>query len=157
LQQAFCIAIIVFWQLSLHKVKIKSYLTKTKLFYLADFMSFLWLTAIVARCSHYFLNIPYNEVIYSGKFHLVLLVFWGIFGIAHILAGHKLVIRKIWIVGVVLTVIDIVKLLAIDLAHTGTITRIISFFVAGLLLLFIGWVAPLPPISSKNSKQKEQV
>ena len=157
LQQAFCIAIIVFWQLSLHRVKIKSYLTKSKLFYLADFMSFLWLTAIVARFSHYFLDIPYYRVFDSGKYHLMLLIFWGLYGIAHILAGYRMKLRKIWIAGAVLTVIDIIKLLIIDLAHTGTITRIVSFFIAGLLLLFIGWVAPLPPISADGSRQKEQV
>ena len=167
LQQAFCIAIIVFWQLSLHRVEIKSRLSKSKLFYVSDIMAFLWLTAIVARCSYYFLGIPYYRVFDSGKFHLMLLIFWGLYGIGHILAGYKMKKRKIWFAGAVLTVVDIVKLLIIDLAHTGTITRIVSFFIAGLLLLFIGWVAPLPPIlgnasasalgsdSNSGSKQKE--
>jgi uncharacterized membrane protein len=113
-------------------------------------MVFLWLTALVARSSHYFLGIPLYKVLFSGQFHLALIVVWGLYGIGHILAGHKKSLRNLWLAGAALTVIDIAKLLFIDLAQTGTITRIISFFIAGLLLLFIGWAAPLPPVSREK-------
>ena len=68
-------------------------------------------------------------------------------------AGNRLLLRRVWAAGAILMLIDIGKLLLVDLAQTGTITRIISFFVAGLLLLFIGWAAPLPPASEKRQKE----
>jgi uncharacterized membrane protein len=43
---------------------------------------------------------------------------------------------------------DIGKFIILDLAEAGAVIRIISFFIAGLALLFIGWAAPLPPASS---------
>ena len=152
MQQAFCIAIIALWQLNAQKAGNIRSLSKHGLVTVIDVMVFLWLTAIVARASHYFLDIPMAAVPYSGKFHLALLILWGLYGIGHIVAGHKMPMRRVWLAGAILTIIDIAKLLLVDLAHTGTITRIISFFIAGLLLLFIGWVAPLPPASSKANK-----
>jgi uncharacterized membrane protein len=118
-------------------------------------MAFLWLTAMAARASHYLFVIPMSEIASSGQFHLLLCILWGLYGIGHIIAGHRLPLRRAWLAGAALIVIDIAKLLLIDLAHTETITRIISFFVAGLLLLFIGWVAPLPPVAPRSGQAKE--
>ena len=152
MQQAFCIAIIALWQLNAQKAGNIASLSKHNLVTVIDVMTFLWLTAMIARASHYFLDIPMAAVPYSGKFHLALLVLWGLYGIGHIVAGHKMPMRRVWLAGATLTIIDIGKLLLVDLAHTGTITRIVSFFIAGLILLFIGWVAPLPPASTKVNK-----
>jgi uncharacterized membrane protein len=128
------------------------FLKKSFLIAITDTMFFLCLTAIVARTSHYYFNIPYKVIIFSVQFHLLLLIVWGVFGIFHMLIGHKKAMRGLWLAGVIVTIADIIKLLVVDLANTGTITRIISFFIAGLFLLFIGWAAPLPPaILKKNT------
>jgi len=49
--------------------------------------------------------------------------------------------------------VDIAKLLVLDLANSGTVTRIVSFFIAGIVLLFIGWRSPLPP--KRKSEETE--
>ena len=36
------------------------------------------------------------------------------------------------------------KLLLVDLSGSGTVTRIVSFIGVGVLMLVIGYVAPLP-------------
>jgi uncharacterized membrane protein len=155
IQQAFCIAIILLRQLSLRRAGLGPVFKTRTLFILVDGMTFLWLTAMIARSTHFFLGIPLSRVLSAGQFHLALFILWGILGIAHILAGHKKNLRPLWLAGAVLMIIDIAKLLLIDLAQTQTITRIISFFVAGLLLLFIGWAAPLPPRET-HSPNKDQ-
>ena len=33
----------------------------------------------------------------------------------------------------------------VELANRGGIERIVSFIIVGLLLLFVGWFAPVPP------------
>jgi len=40
--------------------------------------------------------------------------------------------------------IVVLKLFTIDLASSGTIQRIISFIVVGLLILIIGYLSPVP-------------
>jgi uncharacterized membrane protein len=110
-----------------------------------DTMLFLWLTAIAGRSAHFFLGVPYGGALFGfAPYQLMLLVLWGVYGIAHMLLARRTGERRLWIAGAVLTLIDIAKLLLIDLAGSGAITRIVSFFVAGAFLLFIGWAAPLP-------------
>jgi uncharacterized membrane protein len=158
LQQGFCIAGITLWFLQNRKT-IAS-IAKDKSFILGDLMVFLWITAIIGRSVHFYgkpdipnISTPVisSRILASPSFHLGIFIFWGIYGIAHIILGHRLALRPLWIAGAILTVADIGKLLILDLAGTGAITRIISFFIAGLILLFIGWVAPLPPPVSQDT------
>jgi uncharacterized membrane protein len=53
--------------------------------------------------------------------------------------------RPLWIGGAVLLGMTVIKLFLIDLGNSGTLERIVSFIGVGLLLLVIGYVAPLPP------------
>jgi uncharacterized membrane protein len=53
--------------------------------------------------------------------------------------------RELWIAGAILLGLVIVKLFTVDLADIGTVARIVSFMGVGLLLLVIGYFAPLPP------------
>jgi uncharacterized membrane protein len=56
--------------------------------------------------------------------------------------------RALWIGGAVLLGMTVLKLFLIDLGNSGTLERIVSFIGVGLLLLVIGYVAPLPPAST---------
>ena len=39
----------------------------------------------------------------------------------------------------------VLKLFFVELGNSGGIERIVSFIVVGLLLLLVGWYAPVPP------------
>ncbi|MGZ5132555.1 MAG: DUF2339 domain-containing protein, partial [Caldimonas sp.] len=52
--------------------------------------------------------------------------------------------RMPWVVGATLLAAVVFKLLLVDLSGTGTVTRIVSFIGVGVLMLVIGYVAPLP-------------
>jgi uncharacterized membrane protein len=94
-----------------------------------------------------------NRLFMSSEFHLGIFIFWAVYGILHIIVGNKVRNRPVWIAGAVLTLVDIAKLILLDLADSGTVTRIVSFFIAGMVLLFIGWRAPLPPERIKSEEQ----
>jgi uncharacterized membrane protein len=53
-------------------------------------------------------------------------------------------LRAPWMVGAALLAVVVLKLLLIDLSGSGTVTRIVSFIGVGVLMLVIGYVAPLP-------------
>ena len=53
--------------------------------------------------------------------------------------------RYVWMVGMGLMVVVVVKLFAVDLSSIGTVARIASFITVGLLLVITGYFAPLPP------------
>ena len=54
--------------------------------------------------------------------------------------------------GIAVLALVIAKLIFLDLSHTHTITRIVSFIGSGLVMLVIGYFAPLPP-AQKNADQ----
>ncbi|MCK5193239.1 MAG: DUF2339 domain-containing protein, partial [Desulfobulbaceae bacterium] len=45
----------------------------------------------------------------------------------------------------------VLKLFMVDLEDIGTIARIVSFVVVGLLMLLIGYLSPLPPRLKEQS------
>jgi uncharacterized membrane protein len=145
LLEAFSVLIFLYWQASLGKSGAKEALSRGVLFVIGDIAVFLFVTALLARSMHFYGNIPYGSLFGSDTFQLGLFILWALCGIAHIIAGTRLAFRRIWIAGAALTVVDIAKLLLLDLAAAGAPVRIVSFFAAGLILLFIGWVSPLPP------------
>jgi uncharacterized membrane protein len=53
--------------------------------------------------------------------------------------------RAIWMTGAVLMVVVALKLFVIDLSHVSGIERIVSFIGVGLLMLVVGYLAPVPP------------
>ena len=60
--------------------------------------------------------------------------------------------RAAWIVGAVLLGAVVAKLFLVDLADTGTVARIVSFIVVGLLILLIGYISPLPPRTKERTE-----
>jgi uncharacterized membrane protein len=61
------------------------------------------------------------------------------------LLGHRRVLRTVWIVGAGLLGIVVLKLFFVELADQGGLYRIVSFIVVGVLLLVVGYFAPVPP------------
>ena len=141
LLEGLCIATILYWQ-------VKNEKQKTGLIILGDLMVFFWIVSILARSIHYYAGISWRRVSVSDAFQLSLFIFWALYGIFHIILGHRKKMRLPWIAGAILVALDIAKLILLDMRDIGAVPRILSFFAAGLVLLFIGWAAPLPPSAS---------
>ena len=147
LLEALCIASILFWQVYKRKYHSEGeqILPGNRLLIQADIMVFFWVVSILARSVYHYAGVSWRRVAGSDIFQLCLFIFWALYGILHIITGHRLKKRAPWIAGALLVTVDIIKLILLDLREFGAIPRILSFFAAGLMLLFIGWAAPLPP------------
>jgi uncharacterized membrane protein len=152
LEELFCVALFLLWQSALMKRGDLPVLKKRDLFIVVDLAVFLYTMAAAARGLHFYRGIPYRDLAHSDVFHLSLFILWAVYGMGHIIGGHRLALRRLWIAGAVLMVADIAKFLLLDQAKAGAATRIVSFFLAGLLLLFIGWAAPLPPAAFRRGE-----
>ena len=53
-------------------------------------------------------------------------------------------VRAPWIAGAALLGIVIAKLFVVELSQVGTIARIVSFLGVGVLVLVVGYFAPVP-------------
>ena len=109
--------------------------------------AFAALTGGIIRACHHYADIPWDgsQLFESDVVQTSLSIVWGIIAISLMLLGNRRVKRSTWIIGASLVAVVVIKLFLIELSASGSLERIVSFIVVGLLLLFVGYVAPLPP------------
>jgi len=110
-------------------------------------VSFIWLNAILARSLHYWGEVPFtaHSMLHSPLAQASFSIFWSLLALLATLYAVRHGHRLIWICGATLLGVVVAKLFMVDLAGHGTVARIVSFVAVGLLLLVIGWFAPVPP------------
>jgi uncharacterized membrane protein len=79
-------------------------------------------------------------------------IFWAVLALASMLLASRKQARVVWWVGATLLAVVIGKLFLVDLSRVGTIERIVSFVVVGILMLVVGYFSPLPPQSATKAK-----
>lgn len=115
--------------------------------------AFLWLNAMVARTVHVYSDTYYamDALFDSSIFQAAIAALWALLALSLTVTGARRKQRPLWIAGAGLLSLVVLKLFVIDLSGAGSIGRIISFLVVGLLMLVIGFFAPLPPKSTDES------
>ena len=100
----------------------------------------------VARGVHHFADVPFAVAALAGSaiFQAGLSLVWGTAGLAGMVIGAVRERRAVWIGGAVVMGIVIVKLFVVELGNVGTLSRVVSFLGVGLLLLVVGYFAPVP-------------
>lgn len=121
------------------------------------FTSFAILTATILRSVHHFFGVDWRAaaLFASTTAQTTLAIVWTVVALSAMLVGNRKKLRILWICGTSLIGVVVFKLFAIDLGGSGTMERIISFTSVGLLLLIIGYFAPLPP--KEKTQQADDV
>jgi uncharacterized membrane protein len=120
---------------------------------------FALLTGGIIRTCHHWADIPWqlDALLASYTVQTSLSIVWGLLAISLMLTGNRRLSRRIWIAGAILVAVVVAKLFLVELAASGTVQRIVSFIGVGLLLLLVGYIAPLPPRKAKQAtSSKEQ-
>ncbi|MDU9050946.1 MAG: DUF2339 domain-containing protein [Candidatus Electrothrix sp. Rat3] len=109
--------------------------------------AFLWLNAALARSVHHFGEVPFvaDAMFDSRLYQAAVSIFWSALSLILMVTAHRLKNRVLWLIGAGLVGITVIKLFLVDLANSGTVERIVSFLAVGVLLMIIGYFAPLPP------------
>ena len=104
-------------------------------------------TLAVGRAVHHWAGVPYelDSLAASTTFQSALSIVWGIAGLAGMIVGTRSARRSVWVVGALLMAVVVAKLFLVDLGNTGTMARVVSFLGVGVLLLVVGYFAPVPP------------
>ncbi|WP_296257644.1 MULTISPECIES: DUF2339 domain-containing protein [unclassified Pseudomonas] len=108
---------------------------------------FVLVTAMVMRTAHHWANVPWDAdaLLESMRVQAGLSIVWTLMALALMIGGHLRARREVWIVGAVLIGIVVAKLFFVELSNRGGLERIVSFIGVGILLLVVGYFAPLPP------------
>ncbi|WP_343578300.1 DUF2339 domain-containing protein [Pseudomonas sp.] len=119
---------------------------------------FALLTMAVCRTAHHWGGVPF-EAFALRESMLVqagLSIVWALIALGLMIAGHLRGRRDFWLVGAALLVVVVVKLFLVDRASGGSLERIISFIGVGVLMLIVGYFAPLPPRRPAPDEQPQQ-
>ncbi|MGE6384400.1 DUF2339 domain-containing protein [Pseudomonas sp. NPDC078416] len=108
---------------------------------------FALITAMVLRTAHHWAGVAwYPDALFeSMRVQAGLSIVWTLTALALMIVGHLRARRDLWIVGAALIGIVVAKLFFVELSNRGGLERIISFIGVGVLLLVVGYFAPLPP------------
>lgn len=116
--------------------------------------AFFWINGVLLRTMHHWAGVPFEwhalmrSVIVQAAFSLL----WTCTALVLMVAAGKRASRVLWGAGALLLGVVVVKLFINDVANRGTIAGIVSFIGVGVLLLVIGYLAPIPP---KEAEAKE--
>ncbi len=113
---------------------------------LAAAAGFVWLNAVVVRGFHHYAGIPYQFDVWleSLAVQTGITLLWTAIALVTMWLAAARSLRMPWVAGAALLGAVVVKLLVVDLSGSGSVTRIVSFTGVGVLMLVIGYVAPLP-------------
>ncbi len=117
-------------------------------------IGFWVLSSMLVRTLHAYASTPlWNDGAWSNDtVQTSLTILWTLTALIATFMSSRNGKRFWWFMGIGLLGVVVLKLVLVDLSQTGAILRVISFLVAGSLILLIGYLAPLPPEHEKESE-----
>ena len=114
-------------------------------------VAFIALNAAALRAVHFLVGVAWTADALAGSLvvQAVLSLLWTMTAMGLMVFAHRRSMRGWWLLGAGLLAAVVVKLFFVDLSAQGTIERIVSFVGVGLLIMLIGYLAPVPPAASR--------
>ncbi|AWY42324.1 DUF2339 domain-containing protein [Pseudomonas putida] len=108
---------------------------------------FAFFTAMVMRAAHHWSGVPFEleALLESMRVQAGLSIVWTLMALGLMIGGHLRHRREVWLIGAALIGLVVAKLFFVELSNRGGLARIVSFIGVGVLLLVVGYFAPLPP------------
>ncbi|MBC9249018.1 hypothetical protein A9179_01890 [Pseudomonas alcaligenes] len=115
---------------------------------------FALFTAAVFRTAHHWGGVPFqlDLLLDSMLVQAGLSIVWTLIALPLMIVGHLRGRRELWLVGAALIGVVVAKLFFVELGNRGGLERIISFIGVGVLLLIVGYFAPLPPRKAESAQ-----
>ena len=80
-------------------------------------------------------------------------ILWTLIGLVAMVEGVRRVSRSAWMTGASFMGAVVLKLFLVDLRNQATVGRVVAFIAVGILLLIVGYFAPVPPAQAANGTQ----
>ena len=117
-------------------------------------LAFIVINTVWLRVAHHFFGVPWDASALFDSFVVQTgyAILWTLLALSMMVLAHRRVQRPLWLVGAGLLGGVVVKLLLIDLSNAGGAERIIAFIAVGVLMLVVGYFAPLPPKAAARAE-----
>ena len=119
---------------------------------------FIFFTALVMRTAHHWGGVPFElaALLDSMRVQAGLSIAWTLMALGLMIGGHLRHRREVWLIGAALIGVVVAKLFFVELSNRGGLARIVSFIGVGVLLLVVGYFAPLPPKRDETVAKAEK-
>jgi uncharacterized membrane protein len=120
------------------------------------FAAFIVVNTVWLRFAHHFHGVAWSEHALASSFFVQAgySVLWTLLGVTAMFIAHRKGLRVVWHAGAALLALTVLKLLLIDLANSGGGERIVAFIGVGVLMVAVGYFAPMPPADKEEKKDK---
>lgn len=110
-------------------------------------IGFVWVNGMLLRTLHHWAGLPFalEPMLRSRLVQASFSILWTLLALGAMVVATRRASRPVWICGAALMAVVVGKLLLVDMSGTGTVERIVSFIGVGVLMLVIGYFAPVPP------------
>jgi uncharacterized membrane protein len=114
---------------------------------------FVALNGVVLRTAHNWADVPWrlSSLLASKPLQAALTLTWTLTALSAMVFATRRRERTLWMVGAALLAVVVAKLFLVDLGNLSGLPRVVAFLGAGVLLLVIGFVSPLPPVAKESS------
>lgn len=110
-------------------------------------LAFFWINTVTARAVHHYADVPYpiERIVEHDAFLTTVTILWTVIALALMGYATRRVARPYWMIGAGLLGVVILKLFFVDMGNLDLLGRMVTFISVGVLMLVIGYFAPLPP------------
>ena len=113
-------------------------------------------TMATVRTVHHWGDVSFDadSMFDSTALQTSLSILWTLIGLAAMVEGVRRVSRSVWMTGASSMGVVVLKLFLVDLRNQATVGRVVAFIAVGILLLIVGYLAPVPPADSSADHQE---
>lgn len=110
-------------------------------------LTFLWGNSIILRSLSQWLSISWSSysLWHNNIVQIAFSLIWTLAAVILVTIANRYLIRSAWFAGAVIQGIVVVKLVFVDSVELAGLMRAFAFIGVALLMLVIGYLAPLPP------------
>ncbi len=114
-------------------------------------IGFVAINTVWLRVAHHYGHVPWDG---SRLFESFLVqagysILWTLIALGLMVGSHRRALRGAWMLGAGLLGLTVIKLFIIDLSNRGGSERIVVFIAVGVLMLVVGYFAPMPPAARR--------
>lgn len=159
-QLGFILAVF-FWLRALARSSKNPFRNSVQLRALPILLLFIWFNGLLARVAHHLyysrpdVRFRFDVLWESVALQVAYSLSWAVIGLYLTVWASRRSNRTVWITGASLLGLVVIKLFLVDLRELSTGAKIGTFLVVGLLLLIVGYQAPVPPGNKEDEKEEE--
>jgi len=115
-------------------------------------IGFVALNTVWLRVAHHYAGIPWDcsRLFASFLVQAGYSILWTLIALGLMVGSHRRALRGAWMLGAGLLGLTVLKLFVIDLSNRGGSERIVVFIAVGVLMLVVGYFAPMPPVARRS-------